>query len=107
MQTRITPTTVIFKHNQVLNSNSLDILRVYHDTKLTSNKKMPQIVSLTASIGTGDAKDIRAIVAHYAKICANLDAKHIGHVRKNLAELRKHTPITPDSRHQTPKKIQA
>ncbi|KAI6183217.1 Restriction endonuclease and DNA RNA helicase domain containing protein [Aphelenchoides bicaudatus] len=62
-----------------------EILKMYHDTKTTINVELPQIIGLTASIGTGDAKDIRETMVYTAKICANLNARTVAH-QKGLNE---------------------
>uniref|UniRef100_A0A8C4R206 RNA helicase n=1 Tax=Eptatretus burgeri TaxID=7764 RepID=A0A8C4R206_EPTBU len=55
---------------------------------------LPQIVGLTASVGTGDKQNV---VNHVLQLCANLDCPNIITVRKNCEELAEYiTQIEPE-----------
>ncbi|KAK6269232.1 hypothetical protein J4Q44_G00394500, partial [Coregonus suidteri] len=46
----------------------------YVAQKLKGERRLPQILGLTASPGTGGAKSIKGAVGHVLQICANLDS---------------------------------
>ena len=50
--------------------------------------RLPQIVGLTASPGTGQAKNLLQAREHILRLCANLDARRFVTVRDNLLQLR-------------------
>ncbi|CAL8302864.1 unnamed protein product [Merluccius merluccius] len=50
------------------------IMRRYVSRKLKGETKLPQILGLTASPGTGGARTLEKAVAHVLEICANLDS---------------------------------
>ncbi len=56
------------------------IMRNYHDMKRKDvNAPLPQVIGLTASLGVGSGED--NAWNHYIRMCANLDATCITHVR--------------------------
>lgn len=50
------------------------IMRRYLEKKLKGETKLPQVLGLTASPGTGGAKTLPKAVEHVLEICANLDS---------------------------------
>ncbi|XP_076000381.1 ATP-dependent RNA helicase DHX58 [Genypterus blacodes] len=50
------------------------IMRIYVEKKLRGEKRLPQILGLTASPGTGNAKSLERAVDHVLEVCANLDS---------------------------------
>ena len=52
-----------------------------------TEKKLPQIVGLTASIGVGSGKTFKGAIDHVIKICSHLDAKILMTVKDNKEEL--------------------
>uniref|UniRef100_A0A674CXM7 RNA helicase n=1 Tax=Salmo trutta TaxID=8032 RepID=A0A674CXM7_SALTR len=50
------------------------IMGRYVAQKLKGERRLPQILGLTASPGTGGAKSIKGAVEHVLQICANLDS---------------------------------
>ncbi|KAM4717906.1 ATP-dependent RNA helicase DHX58 isoform 1-T2 [Anableps anableps] len=50
------------------------IMRCYVEKKLKGQRRIPQILGLTASPGTGGAKVLEDAVNHVLEICANLDS---------------------------------
>ena len=61
-----------------------------------TEKKLPQIVGLTASIGVGTGRTFRGAVDHVIRICSHLDAKILMTVKDNREELAKYCN-SPDS----------
>ncbi|XP_045877642.1 antiviral innate immune response receptor RIG-I isoform X1 [Meles meles] len=60
----------------------------YIDQKLGgSSDPLPQVIGLTASVGTGDAKDTNEAMEYICKLCASLDTAVIATVKDNLEEL--------------------
>ena len=71
-----------------------EIMNFYHDLKQRHPRgKLPKIIGLTASIGTGGKMTPEGALQHVYKICANLDCKRIVRVKENKAELAAH--VTP------------
>lgn len=67
------------------------IMRFYLEKKLKGERKLPQILGLTASPGTGGARILKNAVEHVLQICANLDSAIVS--TKNYApELKKKVP---------------
>ena len=55
-----------------------------------SEKKMPQIIGLTASIGVGGGKSHKGATNHVIKICGHLDTGSLVTVKENMEELSGH-----------------
>ncbi|XP_061494720.1 ATP-dependent RNA helicase DHX58 isoform X2 [Rhineura floridana] len=53
------------------------IMEVYLEQKLKSQGNLPQILGLTASLGTGGANSLEGAQEHILQICANLDTERI------------------------------
>lgn len=66
------------------------ILSRYLEQKLLGAKRLPQILGLTASPGTGGASSFKGAIEHILQLCANLDTQHIMSPKKSLPELQEH-----------------
>ncbi|XP_053321856.1 antiviral innate immune response receptor RIG-I [Spea bombifrons] len=65
------------------------LMFAYIDMKLSSpNAKRPQIIGLTASVGTGKSKCLDEATSYVLKLCASLDVEVISTVEENLEELK-------------------
>ncbi|XP_061080324.1 ATP-dependent RNA helicase DHX58-like isoform X1 [Conger conger] len=53
---------------------------------------LPQVLGLTASLGTGGAKTFQGAKKHVLQICANLDASAIVSPKENSGELQRNVP---------------
>ncbi|XP_077196048.1 ATP-dependent RNA helicase DHX58 isoform X2 [Paroedura picta] len=53
------------------------IMTDYLERKMKGQRNLPQIVGLTASLGTGGANSVKGAQDHILQICANLDATKI------------------------------
>ncbi|KAE9551882.1 hypothetical protein FO519_004904 [Halicephalobus sp. NKZ332] len=69
----------------------------------TQVQKLPQVVSMTASLGTSKTEDIEGIKKHIIDICANMDSEVISRTVKNLDELREFTSETEEEIISVPK----
>ncbi|XP_072552312.1 antiviral innate immune response receptor RIG-I [Salminus brasiliensis] len=71
-----------------------NIMNRYLDTKLTSSTHtLPQVVGLTASVGIGSFKNQKEAEVNICQLCANLDARVIATVTRNIDELRSYVHI--------------
>ncbi|MGH0156588.1 UNVERIFIED_CONTAM: hypothetical protein FKN15_031759 [Acipenser sinensis] len=68
------------------------IMERYVEKKLLREEGLPQVLGLTASPGTGGAKNLDAAKDHVLQICANLDASEIRSAKVHLAELQEKVP---------------
>ncbi|XP_039198268.1 probable ATP-dependent RNA helicase DHX58 isoform X1 [Crotalus tigris] len=68
------------------------IMEKYLDRKLKGLQDLPQILGLTASLGTGSANSLEAAKDHILEICANLDAEKIMSTNKHNLSLNGHVP---------------
>ncbi|NXX43562.1 DHX58 helicase, partial [Tricholaema leucomelas] len=68
------------------------IMLSYLQRKLDGQQKLPQILGLTASPGTGGATTLERAVEHILQICANLDAEEISLVQEEVQQLQSHVP---------------
>ncbi|XP_053195285.1 ATP-dependent RNA helicase DHX58-like [Scomber japonicus] len=67
------------------------IMRHYLEKKLKGERKLPQILGLTASPGTGGAKILEKAVEHVLQICANLDSAIVS-TKNYIPELKEKVP---------------
>uniref|UniRef100_W5MHM2 RNA helicase n=1 Tax=Lepisosteus oculatus TaxID=7918 RepID=W5MHM2_LEPOC len=81
-------------HNTIKNHSYSAIMKMYMDTKLGNPAApLPQIVGLTASVGTGKSKNEHGIREHIYNLCASLDTDTISTVIKHVEELRAHVIV--------------
>ncbi|XP_055984180.1 ATP-dependent RNA helicase DHX58 [Sorex fumeus] len=66
------------------------ILSRYLEQKLCGVQRLPQVLGLTASPGTGGASTLKGAIEHILQLCANLDTQHIMSPQKSLPELQEH-----------------
>lgn len=77
-------------HNTIGNHPYNVLMFKYLDQKLDSpGQKLPQIVGLTASVGTGRSRCAEEAVQYISKLCSSLDIECISTVKENLEELKK------------------
>ncbi|KAK1877238.1 putative ATP-dependent RNA helicase DHX58 [Dissostichus eleginoides] len=67
------------------------VMTLYLEKKLKGEKSLPQILGLTASPGTGGAKDLQKAVEHVLQICANLDSAIVS-TKDFVTELKEKVP---------------
>uniref|UniRef100_A0A3B3CTK0 RNA helicase n=1 Tax=Oryzias melastigma TaxID=30732 RepID=A0A3B3CTK0_ORYME len=67
------------------------VMRCYVEKKLKGEGRLPQILGLTASPGTGGAKILGDAVEHVLEICANLDSAIVS-TKNYEPELKKKVP---------------
>lgn len=67
------------------------IMGCYVEKKHKGEKVLPQVLGLTASLGTGGAKIPEKAVEHVLQICANLDS-HVVSTKKYKPELEERVP---------------
>ncbi|XP_025032771.1 probable ATP-dependent RNA helicase DHX58 isoform X2 [Python bivittatus] len=68
------------------------IMEDYLDRKLKGQQGLPQILGLTASLGTGSTNSLEAAKNHILEICANLDTEKIMSPDKHKPSLDIHVP---------------
>ncbi|XP_072260517.1 antiviral innate immune response receptor RIG-I [Pyxicephalus adspersus] len=77
-------------HNTIGNHPYNVLMFKYLDQKLDSpGQKLPQIIGLTASVGTGKSRCAADAVHYISKLCAGMDIECISTVKDNLEELQK------------------
>ncbi|XP_073492880.1 antiviral innate immune response receptor RIG-I-like isoform X2 [Aquarana catesbeiana] len=77
-------------HNAVGHHPYNVLMFKYLDQKLDSpGQKLPQIIGLTASVGTGKSRCAADAVQYISKLCSSLDIECISTVKENLEELHK------------------
>ncbi|XP_048356255.1 ATP-dependent RNA helicase DHX58 [Sphaerodactylus townsendi] len=64
-------------HHTHKDSTYNKIMQNYLERKLKGQRNLPQIVGLTASLGTGGANSLKEAQEHILQICANLDTEKI------------------------------
>ncbi|KAF7244727.1 putative ATP-dependent RNA helicase DDX58 [Varanus komodoensis] len=75
-------------HNTTGNHPYSVLMSKYLDLKFEQpNTPLPQIVGMTASLGVGNAKDLKETKEYICKICAALNAEVISTVRVHTKEL--------------------
>ncbi|KAM7387360.1 hypothetical protein PAMA_009807 [Pampus argenteus] len=67
------------------------IMRCYVEQKLKGERRLPQILGLTASPGTGGARILDTAVEHVLQICANLDSAIVS-TKNYTPELKEKVP---------------
>ncbi|KAJ6660030.1 hypothetical protein lerEdw1_018228 [Lerista edwardsae] len=68
------------------------IMEDYLGRKLKGQWKLPQIVGLTASLGTGGANSLQGAQEHILQICANLDTAKIMSANRDKFYVDRHVP---------------
>ncbi|XP_072502588.1 ATP-dependent RNA helicase DHX58 isoform X2 [Notamacropus eugenii] len=68
------------------------ILSHYLERKLQGARKLPQVLGLTASPGTGGASTLEGAKKHILQLCANLDTCQIMSPQKHWEELEQQNP---------------
>ncbi|KAM4708598.1 antiviral innate immune response receptor RIG-I isoform 1-T2 [Discoglossus pictus] len=77
-------------HNTIGNHPYNVLMFHYLDLKFDSAAEMlPQIIGLTASVGTGKSKSVDEAMIYIGKLCASLDIEVISTVKHNLEDLMK------------------
>ncbi len=74
----------------------LDLLML--PAALSADRKLPQIVGLTASLGVGRGDTLQMAECHIIRMGANLDAQVISQVTKNRDDLELHVNVPRDGR---------
>ncbi|XP_059203542.1 ATP-dependent RNA helicase DHX58-like [Centropristis striata] len=68
-----------------------DVMSCYVEKKLNGEKKLPQILGLTASPGTGGGRSLDKAVEHVLQICANLDSAIVS-TKNYVSQLKQNVP---------------
>ncbi|XP_065605214.1 ATP-dependent RNA helicase DHX58 [Cyrtonyx montezumae] len=68
------------------------IMLSYLKKKLSGQRDLPQILGLTASLGTGGQTSLEGAVEHILEICANLDTEVITSAQEHAQHLQSHVP---------------
>ncbi|XP_056404815.1 ATP-dependent RNA helicase DHX58 [Hyla sarda] len=63
------------------------LMEIYLEKKIDGQQRLPQILGLTASPGSGGASTFENAVAHILKICSNLDTWKIMSPKTSIKEL--------------------
>ncbi|XP_059203544.1 ATP-dependent RNA helicase DHX58-like [Centropristis striata] len=67
------------------------VMTCYVEKKLKGEKKLPQILGLTASPGTGGGRTLDTAVEHVLQICANLDSAIVS-TKNYVSQLKQNVP---------------
>ncbi|MEE6458958.1 hypothetical protein FKM82_000479 [Ascaphus truei] len=77
-------------HNTTGNHPYNVLMFNYLNLKLNSDvQRLPQIIGLTASVGTGKSKYMEEAMIYISKLCASLDTEVISTVKEHVEELEK------------------
>ncbi|NXJ66538.1 DDX58 helicase, partial [Rostratula benghalensis] len=75
-------------HNTTGNHPYNVLMNRYLEQKFDSSaNQLPQIVGLTASVGVGNAKNVKETIEHICTLCSYLDIQAISTVRENKEDL--------------------
>ncbi|XP_014816376.1 PREDICTED: probable ATP-dependent RNA helicase DDX58 isoform X1 [Calidris pugnax] len=75
-------------HNTTGNHPYNVLMTRYLEQKFDSSaNQLPQIIGLTASVGVGNAKNVKETIEHICTLCSYLDIQAISTVRENKEEL--------------------
>ncbi|XP_037666117.1 probable ATP-dependent RNA helicase DHX58 isoform X1 [Choloepus didactylus] len=67
------------------------ILNRYLELKLRRARPLPQVLGLTASLGTGGASKLKGAIDHILQLCANLDTWYIMSPQEHRSGLQEHS----------------
>ncbi|KAM6304297.1 antiviral innate immune response receptor RIG-I isoform 2-T2 [Podargus strigoides] len=77
-------------HNTTGNHPYNVLMTRYLEQKFESSaNQLPQIIGLTASVGVGNAKNIKETIEHICTLCSYLDIQVISTVRENKEDLQR------------------
>ncbi|XP_060584942.1 antiviral innate immune response receptor RIG-I-like isoform X2 [Ruditapes philippinarum] len=74
------------------------LMKKYLLEKSNGNKNLPQIIGLTASIGTGRAKTEKDALEHIFNVCASLDVRCLSTVEEHTEDLSKHVSVPKEEK---------
>ncbi|XP_060565541.1 antiviral innate immune response receptor RIG-I-like isoform X2 [Ruditapes philippinarum] len=85
-------------HHTIRNQPYNTLMKKYLLEKSNGIKNLPQIIGLTASIGTGRAKSEQDALEHIFNVCASLDVRDLSTVEKHKDDLAKHVSIPKEDK---------